>query len=150
MTVRDFLNADSLMPSVVIQLIRPTISPITISRVIHSFDLDICSAAFNSKDVIISFACMQALSTGHSTYYAMSNNRNKLIRQLRRLYKYHQRGYNILCPKNFDLQHFLSTSIENPNANAEQQSYSSHRQYFGDNCDFFQVQKRFCEHYGLI
>ncbi|CAF4452892.1 unnamed protein product, partial [Adineta steineri] len=56
----DIFNGHHFTPSVIIQLIRPTITPITISRILHSFDLDICAAAFNSNEVIISFSCLQA------------------------------------------------------------------------------------------
>ena len=149
MTTADIFKSGQLLPSVIIQLIRPTMSSITISRIVHSFDLDICGAAFDSKQVIISFACLQALTTGHSTYYAMSNVRSKSMKQVRRLHKYQQRGYNILCPKTFDLHTFLITPLDN-DSNLSVHSYPSRKNYFGHNCDYFGAQKQFCEYYGLI
>lgn len=149
-TISDIFNGKNFVPSVIIQLICPTITPITISRIIHSFDLDICAAAFNSKTVTISFSCLQALNSGHATCYAVPISTSQFMRRVPRLYKYQQRGYNILCPHEFDINQFLATSVENCKETQPQRTYRFRRRHFGDNCDSFNMQKQFYQHYKLI
>ncbi|CAF3744645.1 unnamed protein product [Rotaria socialis] len=148
-TINDILNGKKFIPSVVIQLIRPTTSPLTISRIIHFFDLDICAAAFNSKRVIISFSCLQALNTGHTICYAIPRNPSQFMRRVLRFHKYQQRGFNILCAHEFDIKAFLTTAVENCNESRPERLYRFRRQHFGDNCDTFSLQKKFCEYYKL-
>jgi hypothetical protein len=131
------------------QLIRPTTTSITISQILHSFDLDVCAAAFNSKQVIISFSCLQALNSGHTTCYAIPISPSEFMRTSARLYKYQKRGFNILCPKDFDINAFLSTAVEDCKEIRPQRIYQFRRQHFGDNCDSFSMQKTFCEYYNL-
>ncbi|CAF3664266.1 unnamed protein product [Rotaria socialis] len=82
--INDILNGKKFIPSVVIQLICPTTAPLTISQIIHSFNLDIGAAAFNSKQVIISFSCLQALNTGHTICYAIPHNPSQFMRRVLR------------------------------------------------------------------
>ncbi|CAF2066982.1 unnamed protein product [Rotaria magnacalcarata] len=124
--------------------------PITISRMLHSFDLDICGAAFNSQKVIISFSCLQALNSGHTTCYCIPVTPSQFMRRVPRLYKYQQRGFNILCPHQFDINKFLATRIEDCKESQPERTYRFQRRFFGDNCDSFCIQKKFCEHYRLI
>ncbi|CAF1663489.1 unnamed protein product [Rotaria magnacalcarata] len=117
--------------------------PITISRMLHSFDLDICGAAFNSQKVIISFSCLQALNSGHTTCYCIPVTPSQFMRRVPRLYKYQQRGFNILCPHQFDINKFLATRIEDCKESQPQRTYRFQRRFFGDNCDSFCIQKSF-------
>lgn len=123
--------------------------PVTISRILHSFDLDICGACFNSKRVFISFACLQALNTGYTTCYAMPLTPSQMMRRVPRLHKYQQRGFNILCPQQFDIDAFLATPIENCSEFQPERAYRFRRRHFGDNCDSFSIQKQFCNHYNI-
>lgn len=131
------------------QLIRPTSNTTNISQIIHSFDLDVCAAAFNSKQVIISFACLQALNSGHTTCYAIPTSSSQYMRRVPRLLKYQQRGFNILYPKQFDINAFLATSIQDCKETEPERIYRFRRERFGDNCDDFSIQKQFCEYYQL-
>ncbi|CAF3265137.1 unnamed protein product [Rotaria socialis] len=149
-TINDIFNGTNFSPSIVLQLIRPTMIPITISRMLHSFDLDICGAAFNSQKVIISFSCLQALNSGHTTCYCIPVTPSQFMRRVPRLYKYQQRGFNILCPHQFDINKFLATCIEDCKESQPERTYRFQRRFFGDNCDSFCIQKKFCEHYRLI
>ncbi|CAF1459703.1 unnamed protein product [Adineta steineri] len=139
----DIFNGHHFTPSVIIQLIRPTITPITISRILHSFDLDICAAAFNSNKVIISFSCLQALNSGYTTSYDIPISPSKFIKRATRFHKYQQRGFNILCPKDFDIDTFLNTIVKDCKQIPSERTYRSRTQQFGDNCDSFSVQKSF-------
>ncbi|CAF1496933.1 unnamed protein product [Adineta steineri] len=145
--VRHIINGKTFIPSVVIQLIRPTTTPTSISQIIHSFDLDICAAAFNSKEVIISFSCLQALNSGHTTCYDVPISASEFIRKAQRLVKYQQRGFNILCPKEFDVDAYLATAVEDCKEIQSARIYRFRRYKFGDNCDSFFLQKKFCENY---
>ncbi|CAF1239886.1 unnamed protein product [Rotaria sp. Silwood1] len=149
-TINDIFNGNNFSPSIIIQLICPTLYPITVSRILHSFDLDICACAFDSKRVLISFSCLQALNSGHTTCYAMPVTNSQYMRRVPRLLKYQQRGFNILCPKEFDINAFLTTSIENCNESQFERTYRFRRRHFGDNHDSFCLQKKFCEHHSLI
>ncbi|UJR13047.1 hypothetical protein I4U23_000073 [Adineta vaga] len=111
-TIKDIFQNKSFSPSVIMQLIRPSNDMISISQIFHSFDLDVCAAAFNSKEVIISFACLQALNTDHTTCYAMPTSPSQYMRGVTRVLKYQRRGFNILYPKEFNMNAFLSTRIE--------------------------------------
>ncbi|CAF1475053.1 unnamed protein product [Adineta steineri] len=146
-SIKDIINGKTFIPSVVIQLIRPTTTPTSISRIIHSFDLDICAAAFNSKEVIISFSCLQALNSGHTTCYDVPISASEFIRKAQRLVKYQQRGFNILCPKEFDINAYLDTAVEDCKELQSARIYRFRRHKFGDNCDSFFLQKKFCENY---
>ena len=75
---------------------------------------------------------------------------SQFMRRILRLHKYQQRGYNILCPHEFDINQFLGTSIENCKETRPERIYRFRRRHFGDNCDSFSIQKQFCEHYKLI
>ncbi|CAF3928757.1 unnamed protein product [Adineta steineri] len=147
-SIKDIINGKTFIPSVVIQLIRPTATPTSISRIIHSFDLDICAAAFNSKEVIISFSCLQALNSGHTTCYDVPISASEFIRKAQRLVKYQQRGFNILCPKEFDINAYLATAVEDCKEIQSARIYRFRRCKFGDNCDSFFLQKKFCEYYN--
>ncbi|CAF1368428.1 unnamed protein product [Rotaria magnacalcarata] len=149
-TISDIFNGKNFRPSVIIQLICPTISPISISRILHFFDLDICAAAFNSKTVTMTFSCLQALNSGHTTCYAVPLSTSEIMRRVPRIYKYQQRGYNILCPHEFNINEFLATPVENCKESRPERTYRFRRQQFGDNCDTFALQKQFCQHYKLI
>ena len=148
-TVQDVFGGKSLTPVVTIQLIRAEITRINISKIIHSFDLDICAAAFNSKQVLISFSCLQSLNTGYTTCYALSNSSADFVRRAMRLAKYQQRGFNFLCPNGFHLVTFLATNIQNCQETQQERMYHFEKGHFGDNCDCFEVQKKFCERFGL-
>jgi hypothetical protein len=143
-------NGKNCNPSVIMQLINPTITSITISKILHSFDLDICSAGLHNRQVIISFSCLQALNSGHTTCYAMPKSRSEFMRRVPRLFKYQKRGYNILCPKEFNINSLLATSIEDCNEARPERLYRFRRRHFGENCDSFAIQKKFCEYYKLI
>ncbi|CAF3420621.1 unnamed protein product [Rotaria socialis] len=149
-TINDIFHDKNFAPSLIIQLIRPTTTSTNISRIIHSFDLDICAAAFNSKKVIISFACLQALNSDFTTCYAVPFSTSKFTRRAPRLYKYQQRGFNILIPQQFDINKFLATPVEDCKEARPEQIYRFRRTHFGDNCDSFSIQKKFCEYYNLI
>ena len=149
-TMNDIFNGKNCNPSVIIQLIHPTIKPITISRILHSFDLDICSAALHDKQVIISFSCLQAFNSGHTVCYAMPKSQSEFMRRVLRFFKYQKRGFNILCPKQFDINALLATCVEDCNELRPERLYRFRRQHFGDNCDSFEIQKKFCEYYKLI
>ncbi|CAF1196993.1 unnamed protein product [Adineta ricciae] len=136
-------------PLIIMQLIRPTHTASNVSQIIHSFDLDVCAAAFNSKQVTISFACLQALNSGHATCYDMPTSSSQYMRRVVRLLKYEQRGFNILYPKQFDINTFLSTPIEDCKETQPERIYRFRRRHFGDNCDHFSIQKQFCEYYRL-
>ncbi len=150
MAVQDVFNCDDFVPSVVMQFIFPSISNVNISRIIHSFDIDICACAFDSKRVLISFGCLQALNTGFTTYCAMSDNETDMMKRVYRLRKYIRRGYNILFPKNCDINTFINTTIRNCDQNQTETSLIFCKKYFGNNYDFYRMQKQFCEHYGLL
>ena len=137
------------MPAVTIQLIRSATTRTTISQIMHSFDLDICAAAFNSKKVFISFGCLQSLNTGYTTCFALSNSSADFVKRATRLAKYQQRGFNILCPNGFHISAFLATHIENAQETRRERTYRFRKGHFGDNCDCFEVQRKFCEHFGL-
>ncbi|CAF1119893.1 unnamed protein product [Rotaria sordida] len=139
--VRHIVNGKDFTTSVVMQLTRPTTTYTTISRIIHSFDLDICAAAFNSKQVIISFSCLQALNSGHATCYALPISSSEFVRRVSRLFKYQQRGFNILCPKEFDINAFLATAVEDCKEIRSERIYRFRRQHFGDNCGSFSIQR---------
>jgi hypothetical protein len=109
----------------------------------------VCAAAFNSRQVIISFGCLQALNSGHTTCYAIPISPSEFMRRVPRLYKYQQRGFHILCPKEFDINAFLATAVEDCKEIRSERIYRFQRQHFGDNCDSFSIQKKFCEYYGL-
>ncbi|CAF1364737.1 unnamed protein product [Adineta steineri] len=145
--IRDIFNGNHFTSSVIIQLIRSTTTSTTISQIIHSFDLDICAAAFNSKEVIISFSCLQALNTGHSTCYDIPISTSDFVKRAIRLYKYQQRGFNILCPKEFNIDAFLNTTVEDCKQNGFEQIYLFRKKQFGNSCDSFSIQKKFCEYY---
>ncbi|CAF1364317.1 unnamed protein product [Rotaria magnacalcarata] len=149
-TINDIFHDKNFAPSLIIQLIRPTTTPTNISRIIHSFDLDICAAAFNSKKVIISFACLQALNSGFTTCYAVPFSTSEFMKRAPRFYKYQQRGFNILIPQQFDINKFLATPVEDCKETRPEQIYRFRRRHFGDNCDSFSIQKKFCEYYNLI
>ena len=149
-TIGDIFNGKSFTPSIVIQLIRSTATSVNISQILHSFDLDICAAAFNSRQVIITCACLQALNSGCSTCYAMSNSSSKFVKRMTRLYKYQLRGYNILCPKDFDINTFINAAIEDCSETQSARSYRFRRQQFGENCDSFELQRKFCQYYKLM
>jgi hypothetical protein len=149
LTIKDIFQNKSFSPSVIMQFIRPSNDTINISQIIHSFDLDVCAAAFNSKEVIISFACLQALNTGHTTCYAMPTSPSQYMRRVTRVLKYQRRGFNILYPKEFNINAFLSTRIEDCTEIRPERIYRFRRQHFGDNCDSFSMQKKFCEYYHL-
>lgn len=149
-TINDIFSGKRFTPSVVIQLIRPTITSINISKILYSFDLDICATAFNAKQVIISFACLQALNSGHTTCYAIPKSPSEFMRRVPRLSKYQHRGFNILCPKEFNINAFLATSIEDCKETRSERLYRFRRRHFGDNCDSFELQKTFCENYALF
>jgi len=111
--------------------------------------LDICSLAFNSKQVIISFSCLQALNSGSATCYTIPLVSSEFMRRVPRLYKYQQRGFNILCPKTFHITDFLSTSVEECKETRCERIYRFRRQQFGENCDVYSMQKKFCDYYEL-
>jgi hypothetical protein len=67
-----------------------------------------------------------------------------------RLYKYQLRGYNILCPKDFDINGFFNKAIEDCKETALERTYRFQRRQFGENCDSFELQKKFCEFYQLM
>ncbi len=115
----------------------------------HAFDLDVCGAAFNSKQVTITYACLQALNSGYATCYAIPKSPSEIMRRVSRLYKYQQRGYNFLCPKEFDINAFMNTAIEDCRETRSARMYRFRKRQFGDNCDSFEVQKKFCEYYNL-
>ncbi|CAF1450442.1 unnamed protein product [Adineta steineri] len=146
-SIKDIINGKTFIPSVVIQIIRPTTTPTSISQIIHSFDLDICAAAFNSKEVIISFSCLQALNSDHTTCYDVPISASQFIRKAQRLVKYQQRGFNIQCPKEFDINAYLATAVEDCREIQSARIYRFRRYKFGDNCDLFFLQKKFCEYY---
>ncbi|CAF3941131.1 unnamed protein product [Rotaria magnacalcarata] len=110
----------------------------------------ICAAAFNSKKVIISFACLQALNSGFTTCYAVPFSTSEFMKRAPRFYKYQQRGFNILIPQQFDINKFLATPVEDCKETRPEQIYRFRRRHFGDNCDSFSIQKKFCEYYNLI
>lgn len=149
-TIADVFNGKSFTPSIVIQLIRPTVQVINTSQILHSFDLDICAAAFDSKEVIVTYACLQALNSGFSTCYAFSSSRSKCVTRTIRSKKYLQRGYNILCPKEFHIQAFMNTPIEDCTENQYERMYRFRRRQFGENCDSFGLQEKFCQCYNLF
>ena len=148
-TIADIVNGISFTPSIVMQLIRPTTTRTSISRIIHSFDLDICAAAFDSTKVIISFSCLQALNSGHTVCYAIPKTPSEFMRRVSRLVKYQRRGFNILCPRDFDINAFLATRVEDCKEIRSERMYRFRRQHFGDNCDAFLIQKKFCEYFNL-
>jgi len=131
------------------QLIRPTNDTINISQILYSFDLDVCAATFNSKQIIVSFACLQALNPGHTICYAMPTSPSQYMRRVPRLLEHQQRGFNILYPKQFDMNTFLFTRIEDCKETRLERIYRFRRRHFGDNCDCFSIQKQFCEYYRL-
>ncbi|CAF4103243.1 unnamed protein product, partial [Adineta steineri] len=130
-TMQDILNGHHFTPSVIIQLIRPTITPITISRILHSFDLDICAAAFNSNEVIISFSCLQALKSGYTTCYDIPISPSKFVKRAIRFHKYQQRGFSILCPKDFDVDAFFNTIVKDCKQIPSERTYRFRTQQFG-------------------
>lgn len=143
----DVFNKTSLFPAIIIQIIRPRTLRTNISSIIHSFDLDICAAAFNSKQVIISFGCLQALNTGYTTCYTNLHTKSEFIKRAIRLSKYQRRGFNFLFPKGFDVNEFLMTVVEDCKETQSERLYRFRRGRFGDNCDCFNVQKRFFEYF---
>jgi hypothetical protein len=149
LTIKDIFENKKFSPSVIMQLIRPTYESINISQIIHSFDLDVCAAAFNSKQVIISFGCLQALNSAHTTCYAIPTSPSQYMRRATRFLKYQRRGFNILCPKEFNIDAFLSTRIEDCAEIRPERIYRFRRQHFGENCDSFCMQTKFCEYYHL-
>ena len=112
--------------------------------------MDICGAAFNSKEVIVSFACLQALNSGYTTCYVTPKFQSEYTRPLLRLSKYIKRGFNILFPKEFNLSAFLSTKVEDCREDPLENFYRFRTGRFGENCDYYAIQKKFCENFKLI
>lgn len=150
LTINDILNENTCSPSLIIQIIYPTITPITISRILHSFDLDICSIALHNRKVIMSFSCLQALNSGHTTCYATPIVPSQFMRKVLRFSKYQRKGFNVLFPKEFNISTFCNTNIENCNETQPEKTYRFRRAQFGENCDSFKMQKTFCEYYKFI
>lgn len=148
--INDIFNGKDCSPTIIIQAIYPTIIPINVSRIIHSFDLDICSAAFDSNQISITFGCLQALNSGHTTCCSLPASPSQFMSRASRFLKYQQRGFNVLCPKQFNLQAFLSTDVKQCNESHAQRSYRFYRTFFGVNCDSFSMQEKFCEYYNLF
>ncbi|CAF3625967.1 unnamed protein product [Rotaria socialis] len=149
-TISDILNGKTFIPTAIIQVIHPTMQPISISRILHAFDLDICSVAFDSKTIITTFVGIQALNTGHATCYTVPISKSHYMRRVPRYRKYLQRGFNIIFPTEFDTNTLYNTIIEDCKENTTERTYRFRRKNFGDNCDSFFIQKRFCEKYNLI
>jgi hypothetical protein len=143
LTINDIFNGKSVSPSVIMQLICPTIPDVNIWRILYSFDLDVCGAGFNWSKVTISFACLQALNSGHTTCYATRVIPSDLMIRVSRLYKSQQGGLNIQCPNEFDTSAFLWTSLQDCNEIRPKRLYRFRRERFGDNCDAYSIQKRF-------
>ena len=76
----------------------------------------------------------------------MPTSSSQYVRRATRLLKYQQRGFNILYPKQFDINAFLFTAIEHCKETQPERIYRFRREHFGDNCDDFSIQKQFCEH----
>ena len=147
--IQHLFGTTLLTPAIIIQVIRPKNTRTNISTILHSFDLDVCAAAFNSMEVIISFGCLQALNTGYTTCHANLHSPSEFMKRATRLSKYQRRGFNILCPKGFNIDTFLATNIEDCKETRRQRSYRFQTGQFGSNCDCFEMQKQFCEYFEL-
>ncbi|CAF3352705.1 unnamed protein product [Rotaria sp. Silwood2] len=115
----------------------------------NTSDIDLLFLKQNSR-LFKTADCSQALNSGHTTCYAMPVTTSQYTRRVSLLLKYQQRGFNILCPKEFDINSFLATSIEHCNESQPERMYRFRRRHFGDNYDSFCLQKKLCEHYNLI
>ncbi|CAF2714353.1 unnamed protein product [Rotaria sp. Silwood2] len=114
----------------------------------NTSDIDLLFLKQNSR-LFKTADCLQALNSGHTTCYAMPVTTSQYMRRVSRLLKYQQRGFNILCPEEFDINAFLATSIEHCNESQLEKMYRFRRRHFNDNYDSFCLQKKFCKHYNL-
>ncbi|CAF1310575.1 unnamed protein product [Rotaria sordida] len=94
----------------------------SIETYLMAFDLDIIQMCFNGEKVLSTWACIRALNTGTFICYNLTNNLTTLGRTAIRII--------------YELGH-----IQNPNY------YSSTKEQFGSNHDYFELQKKFVNKY---
>ena len=115
---------------------------LTIDKYLIAFDLDVVQLCYDGDRVLSTWAAINALSSGTFLCYCLSRDINKLGRAALRLSKYIRRGFTFLYPHQFPMAQFLtldSGSCNNPSF----RDHSSINYQFGQNNDYFDVQKQF-------
>ncbi|CAF1429563.1 unnamed protein product [Rotaria sordida] len=144
-TIFEIINEPNIRKKIVLQFIyHSTIT--SIHTYLMAFDVDIIQICFDGEKVLCTWTCIRALNTGTFISYNLTNNLATLARSAIRISKYYEKGFKLLYPYEFAINDFLSLTVyelkhvQNPNY------YSSTKEQFGSNHDYFQLQKKICRH----
>jgi hypothetical protein len=96
------------------------------------------------NDRIWSF--IRALNTGSFICYNLTNDFSTLNRSAARISKYCKRNFKLIYPHNFQMDRFISLTIHQLNLD-NRNYYPTSNEQFGQNHDYFHVQKQFVDTY---
>ncbi|CAF1507444.1 unnamed protein product [Adineta ricciae] len=72
----------------------------SLCHILNGFDIDICQVAYTGKQIICTFAFLQAIATKSFVVYSLHGAIRKDV--CIRIDKYNKRGFSLLEPRNFD------------------------------------------------
>lgn len=117
------------------------------SNILGIFDLDCCMFAFNGKDALATYGALQSVRTQTMINYKLIRDPADFSQFLPRTVKYHQRGFRLLVPHDFDCS--LIKTLERAPREEEKGNIKGDYAGFLLNNDSFEIRKRFVGALGL-
>ena len=79
-----------------------TVPWISADKILCNFDLDICQIGIFGNKVVCTHAFIQAMATQTFMAYSLTSNSPENQKPLRRIKKYHNRGFTFIFPQKWD------------------------------------------------
>ncbi|CAF2925058.1 unnamed protein product, partial [Rotaria sp. Silwood2] len=147
-SIFEIINQPNIRKKIVLQFIyHPSIT--SIDTYLIAFDIDVIQICFDDKNVLCTWACIRALNTGTFICYNLTNNLTTLARTAIRISKYYQKGFKLLYPYEFAINDFLSLTVYELKHTQNPNYYSSTKEQFGSNHDYFRLQKNLWTYISL-
>jgi hypothetical protein len=144
-TIAQILEQPNIQNKIILQFIyHPSIK--SIDSYLMAFDLDISQVCYNDQKVLYTWSFIRALNTKTFICFNLSTIYAHFVVMHFALQKYSQRDFKLLYPIDFQMNRFLSLTINELNLN-QQSYYSTMYDQFGENNDHFGLQKKFVDMY---